>query len=398
MLDLNKKRQLGQFFTTNSDYILKGLDNFVVGKKVTDPFAGDGDLLNWALKNRAGSACGLDVNADFLKKSVTPITHNDSILNSKRYKFVITNPPYLNINKASRETKEKYFSKLGFEDLYQISLASIMNSEEGIVIVPINFLSAENSQKIRKLFFSRFDIVKMNYFKQQVFADTTYNVIAFYYRMKGRNSGKFSIKTTIFPEEKSVLIELEEKFGWSIGGIFLTNLKNQENALGIYRLTENHIQKGPVRIPAAYNHIDNKVTINVSSFLDKLIKSNIILLRAIDSGTEQGKIKLENIKDYGVECLISKPSSRNMIYLISGTPLSINDQLLLIEKFNDEINKLREEYLSLFLTNFRDNDRKRASFDFVYKFLNYLYYAGINKELKKQPSLNYNLNSLVETY
>ena len=48
-----KKRNLGQFFTTNSDYILQGFGDFVKNKDVFDPFAGNGDLLNWAKNNRA---------------------------------------------------------------------------------------------------------------------------------------------------------------------------------------------------------------------------------------------------------------------------------------------------------------------------------------------------------
>jgi hypothetical protein len=40
-----KKRNLGQFFTTNCDYILQGFEEFVKGKKITDPFAGNQDLL-----------------------------------------------------------------------------------------------------------------------------------------------------------------------------------------------------------------------------------------------------------------------------------------------------------------------------------------------------------------
>lgn len=39
------KKQLGQFFTKNSDYILNGLEKFVKGKDVIDPFAGNEDLI-----------------------------------------------------------------------------------------------------------------------------------------------------------------------------------------------------------------------------------------------------------------------------------------------------------------------------------------------------------------
>lgn len=42
-----KKRDLGQFFTTNADYILQGFEKFVEGKTISDPFAGNRELLNW---------------------------------------------------------------------------------------------------------------------------------------------------------------------------------------------------------------------------------------------------------------------------------------------------------------------------------------------------------------
>jgi len=40
-----KKKNLGQFFTSNVDYIFQGFKKFVKNKNVTDPFAGNGDLL-----------------------------------------------------------------------------------------------------------------------------------------------------------------------------------------------------------------------------------------------------------------------------------------------------------------------------------------------------------------
>jgi hypothetical protein len=144
------KKQLGQFFTTNSDYILQGLESFIAGKKVTDPFAGGVDLIHWAKKNGAKSVKGFDVDEKYINKKT--VFYNDSINNPLEYEFVLTNPPYLHKNKADKETKKLYFNKQ-FEDLYQRSLFSIMNSNEGIAIVPINFLSANNSLKIRNLFF-----------------------------------------------------------------------------------------------------------------------------------------------------------------------------------------------------------------------------------------------------
>lgn len=380
----NKKQQLGQFFTKNSDYILNGLEKYAKNKKVIDPFAGGGDLIVWAIKNKAKSVKGYDIDSRYVDSK--NIFSNDSINNELEYDFVLTNPPYLNVNKAGKEIKEKYFSKFGFEDLYQISLYSILNSKEGIVIVPVNFLSAENSKKIRDIFFSKFEIAEMNYFKHQVFPDTTYNVIAFYYRKKKDTfSDKFSIKTHIYPDDKIVDIELRKDFNWAIGGEFRKEIEKQENLLGVYRLTEEDIKKnnGPIKISASYNHIKTQLNIEVSEDIYKLIKSNIIFLKAIDSGSEEGKIALENIRDYGVDCLISKPSSRHMIYLVFKKQIPILEQEKIIKLFNEEINKFRDIYLSLFLTNYRDNDRKRISFDFTYKLINYIYFNKLNYAQKE---------------
>ena len=43
-----------------------------------------------------------------------------------------------------------------------------------------------------------------------------------------------------------------------------------------------------------------------------------------------------------------------------------------INKFNGIFNDLRDKYNSLFLTNFRDNDRKRVSFYMCYNIMGYI--------------------------
>ena len=102
---------------------------------------------------------------------------------------------------------------------------------------------------------------------------------------------------------------------------------------------------------------------------------------AID--TKNGKkIRLENIRDYGHIALIGKDTSRNMAYLLFRQELSLDEQEKIIDLFNKELERARKRYLSLFLTNFRDNARKRISFDFAYKFINYLYFNKINNKQK----------------
>ncbi|MEK7077123.1 MAG: hypothetical protein AAB967_02730, partial [Patescibacteria group bacterium] len=375
------KKQLGQFFTKNADYILNNLAKYVRGKNVADPFAGNGDLMKWASRHYAKRVRGFDVDRTLARGK---IGWNDSINNPRHYDFVVTNPPYLNINKADQKTKGIYFRNFDYEDLYQASLGAIMESEGGIVIVPVNFLSAENAGKIRDRFFAKFRIDEINYFREQVFADTTYNVIAFHYRRREKTGalldGRFIMKTHIYPDDIVIPIELRQKYHWTIGGEVTEGIKKYDNVLGVRRLIENEIteSKGPVPLAAAYNHVDTKIAVNVSEDLYRRIKSNIILLKAIDSGTPDGRIALEDIRNYGVECLVSKESSRHMIYfLFDHHQPTIREQEEIINLFNQEMSRMRENHLSLFLTNYRDNDRKRVSFDFVYKFINYLYATRI---------------------
>ena len=104
-------------------------------------------------------------------------------------------------------------------------------------------------------------------------------------------------------------------------------------------------------------------------------------MRAIDHKNGK-KIQLEDIREYGPIALIGKKTSRNMAYLLFKKRLSLREQEKLIKYFNDFLDRERRKYFSLFLTNFRDNGRKRISFDFVYKFINYLYFNKLNNKQK----------------
>lgn len=368
----SKKNQKGQFFTKNSDYIFQGLEKYIHGKDVIDPFAGDQDLMNWAVKNGAKKVIGYEIDKKLVDNK--KIFYNDTLNNVKSYKFVITNPPYLHKNKASTLTKKKYFKNENkkFDDLYQISIKSIMDCEEGIIIVPLNFLSADNSRRIREIFFEKFEIKKINIFYERVFADTTYNVIAFYFKRKSRSSTINKLDATIYPEGKKVHILIEKEYGWKMGGKITNFIDKIKNTLGVYRLTEDMLAKGPTKIKLAHNHIDDVRDYMVSDEFKKQMNHNIILLRAIDN-KDKKKIQLEDIRNYGVKGLLGKNTSRNMAHIIFGSGVSVKAQEQIIIEFNRELNNARDQHLSFFLTNYRDNNRKRISFYFTYKLINYVY-------------------------
>ncbi len=309
------------------------------------------------------------------------VFYNDSINRPQKYKFVCTNPPYLHKNKADIKTKKKFFSNnySYFEDLYQASIYSILNTKEGILIVPLNFLCAENSKKIRDLFFEKFEIIKLNIFSEQVFNDTTYNVISFYFKQKSNLTDENQINATIFPENKNIHFVLKKHSNWQLGGDFINRIKNTQNSLGVFRLTEDYIKSGEYEVEMALQNIKDKKMFKISDDIKSLIDKNILFLRAIDT-TSGDKIKLEDIRQYGIFGLVGKNSSRNMAHLIFKNEISIDEQIELMNRFNEELNQKRNKYFSFFLTNFRDNNRKRISFDLAYKFLNYIYYEKNSKQ------------------
>lgn len=379
---MTKKRLNGQFFTTKSDYILSGFSKYIKNKDVVDPFAGNKDLILWAKRHGARKIRGFDIDTKYVDNKI--VFRNDSINNGKKYNFVLTNPPYLHKNKATKDVKRKFFDgkNSGFEDLYQISINAILNSNEGILIVPLNFLSAENSKRIRNIFFDRFRIIKLNIFSEQVFEDTAYNVVSFYFKKKENCSQNNKIIATIFPKRKQVAFTIEKEYNWQLGGDFIHRIKNTKNHLRIFRLTEDYLRSGEYKVELALQNIKDKRLFHISKDLKELIEKNILFLRAIDSKNGK-KIQLEDIRKYGVMGLVGKNTSRNMAHLIFKEEISIDEQLELMKKFNEELNNNRNKYLSFCLTNFRDNNRKRISFELAYKFLNYIY----NEKNTKQSVL-----------
>ncbi len=368
---MTSKKDLGQFFTTNSDHILQGFEGLVKGKVVLDPFAGGGDLLRWAESHGATSASGLDIDPKLVSKK---ISLNDSLAIIPYTKFNLTNPPYLAKNKMSPAMKDKY--PLGvYEDLYLLSIKKIIHSnpDEGIIIIPVNFFSAENSDGLRKEFLTLYNVAKVNYFKTQVFEDTTYNVVAFHYVRKATPSTiTQQVVFTTYPGGTSKTFSLEDKYSYRIAGNALSKITEMK-PLKTIRLTEAHMEKnaGNTSVKGFFNNTDVEREYLVTSAFRKKIKSNIVLLNCIDTNcSEQGWIKAEDVRSFKKDCLVGKNTSRNIAYvLLPDCPLDVQEKI--IPLFNDTLNSLRKEYNSLFLTNFRDNDRKRISFDFCYKLIAY---------------------------
>lgn len=170
---MSKKRQLGQYFTSNFDSLLSKLefDTFFTKEvfftydvstvNLIDPFAGDGSLLRSVVnkiknhfddvENLRINAVGCDIDKSLCERYGW--THIDSIAstdkeietaaNINQHFVCVTNPPYLGKSSAKRlgiKDVSKYFKQ--FDDLYLEALYKCYNYyHAGLMIVPESFIS-----------------------------------------------------------------------------------------------------------------------------------------------------------------------------------------------------------------------------------------------------------------
>lgn len=304
-----------QHFTTNYKDILYNINFFP--KEVIDPFAGNCDLENYSPKSK-WTFYDIDVKN-------SKVIYNDSLLNPINYnnKSIITNPPYLAKNKT--KDFDKVFKKYKTDDLYKASILSIIGCKNGILIIPLNFFTDERTSKIRKMFLSQYKVEYVNFFTYQVFENTTYNVCSFYFEKGVTNDVEFFD----FKNKKSYSIILKEEFGFRVGGEFY-----------------NAISKINPKFSRVKDPRDSGIT---NIFVNCIDKKNEKLGLSYNTNTYYGK------DTDRVFATLRYPAKN----------LSEKEQKDLIKKFNNFILNKRKN--PLLFTNYRDNGRKRISFEDVYK-------------------------------
>ena len=335
------KSQLGQFYTTNYEYILQNMKIPDYIKHIIEPFAGNCDLLNFINKQKYTlELYDIDPKTDNVIK-------RDTLINPPCYdnKFVLTNPPYLARNKnKNKELYEKY----NCNDLYKCFIINLINSDcyGGIIIIPLNFICSIRKADIelRKQFLEKFTINVINIFEEQVFDDTCYAVCSIYF-MKNV-IGLSLIKMYIYPSNKLVDILFTEENNYTIGG-------------EIYNLPTNNEYK----VERATKLTKEKD--NITNILVKCIDDNINSQLGFKIVSNEERF-IDNTKDL---------SARSYATLVINKKLSLIEQTLLVEKLNKFIKEKRDKYNSLFLTNYRESNtiaRKRISFDLAFKICNYM--------------------------
>jgi hypothetical protein len=335
---MKKKQELGQFYTTNAEYIIGNLfKDLPENISIVDPFAGNWDLLSLAEKKLSIN----NIHAYDLDPQNLDTIQQDTLLNPPDYKglYVITNPPYLARNKTKDQA---IFEKYDVFDLYKAAIETFMGCEGGILIVPLNFLCDDRSVKTRKRFLSKYGMQSLNIFEEQVFEDTQSTICSFSFLKNGNTSQ--IVKPHFYPNDTECQYVIEKEHGYVIGGCFLDEIRSNKSSVHINRLT--------AELKAGY-HISN------------------IKLYATDSGAKDGMIRLEKdtIPFYG------KETDRTFATIISDCKLDDVEDVV-IYGFNQLLNWGRLQYHSLFLTNYRHSTkecaRKRISFGLAFDIISYI--------------------------
>lgn len=358
--NMNYKKEKGQFYTTNYDKILTGINSDSIKTnytKIIEPFVGRGDLLyfiNDKFPNYKIKYYDIDMSK-FSYENYPSKENIDTLLYPPNYKdsIVITNPPYLARNKSKDKT---IFDKYEENDLYKCFIKSIIDKTNGgILIIPLNFFCniRKSDLNLRNKFLSKYHIDNINVFEEPVFNDTGYTVCSFAFYKKSNEKQcieEQNIKITFFPSEKEIKITLKKSENWIIGYNIYNTIQNQK--IIIKRLLENE-----------------KPTSN-------------ILLKSIDSCINN-RLCLEYVSDDKI--FYGKDSSRDFATINWNLKLNKDDQIVICKMFNNFINRYRNKYNSLFLTNYRENSRKRISFELAFRIINtaiqiYLYKKKLKLE------------------
>lgn len=344
----SNKKERGQFYTTNYEYILNGFD--IPSDKsissIIEPFVGRGDLIKWLTKQ--GNTYPLELYD--IEPKISGTIMRDTLVDPPSYKdkYIITNPPYLARNKT---TSKIIFDKYKTNDLYKCFIHSICNQNNckgGIIIIPSGFFLSSRplDVKCRDLFMTKFKINKVKYFEERVFDDTPITIAVVSFTKSKIPLTEQRVKWVKTPSNETSTFNMKREHKWIIGG-------------EIYDL--------PI-------HDGIKISRYVSGKILKTDQQQTnITLCALDGGKMTNRIRLYFKENY---IYPAKECSRTYAtLLIHGRVLTVEQQKNLCKLFNSFIEEKRRETWSLFLPQFRESKeyaRKRIPFVLAYNIINYI--------------------------
>lgn len=349
MAAVSDKKTKGQFYTVNHAYILTDMPGPPEDSRcIIEPFAGKGDLLDWVLSKNTS---GLPIEAYDIDPKRHDIIMRDTLLSPPNYHnaWILTNPPYLARNKSVSKT---VFDMYDTNDLYKCFIMSLVRQSEpargGIMIIPAGFFLSPRDidVRVRSAFLERYRVLRVRYFEETVFPDTTTTVVAVAFERIEESATAQVIPWQLMPTGTVQEFTLCREDAWIVGG-------------DIYRLT------GPAGVEVRRWVVGG--TLKPGEQLTELT------LSALDSGRADGRIELTYRAGY---CYPAKDSSRTYATLcVRGRRLTVDEQRQVAMRFNGFLEARRAATWSLFLPQYRESKeyaRKRIPFELAYRIVEWI--------------------------
>jgi type I restriction-modification system DNA methylase subunit len=327
------------------------------------------------------NACSYGIPEDIARQRImirdTIKDYPAFILKSEFPVFHITNPPYLYKGYIAKQKSNKrlleYFSGdfEPYQDLYQLAMMNDLKHgiKNMIYIIPSNFLfGSAISNKIREDFLKFYTIKKAYIFERKIFEHTGTNVcICFFERKPKPKKESLAFEgIKINSEEKRKIYVLEPKNHFRAGSDFdefVFKYKFNRPLKFSFYLTMDEVEKNKGTNPVSVIDVSvfdgkeyEKKILYVNDKLYEKIKSNILFVRTLDTGRQEGRAGLYVIKDvYGVDgILVSKEKYRtHPIQLFFSPSIPVDVQLLLKDYFNMVLEYFRALTDSEFMTTYK---------------------------------------------
>ena len=458
----NYRRSLGVHLTSKDifiNYIFPEIQDKLWEYKWIDLFAGEGNLILPILNSISPSKRIQFFKDHIYLYDIQPVMVKNCVINAKNYGipseiankninlrdnlesfpdflnktkfpvFHITNPPYLYLGYIQKHKEtQKYLEFFkgknnGYQDLYQIAMINDLRNEitNLIYIIPSNFLyGASVSNKFRKDFLKYYNITKMTIFETKMFEYTGTNIcIGFFKRKKAPKSENLKFKGVKIKKENVILEKeyiLKPEFNYRAGSEIDEFLKKflvqKPLQVNYYLLKQEVLQnKGDNEITVidANNYQSNKyqkLILSINDELKERIRSNILYVRTVDTGSYKGRVGLGIIsEDFKVDGIyVSGNTYRtHPIQVFFEPKITPDEQKLLKDYFNFILEVFRERLDSEFLTTYKYSDaeytRKYLGLTQVRKLIQTFPYSKLNynfKEKLKDLIVKKDFNNILE--
>lgn len=324
------KRELGQYFTENAKSVFSltpfldwAKKHNIKSKTLLEPYAGDKHII------KALTELGLidKYVAYDIDETLTDVLYQDNLIHFPTgFELVITNPPYLAKNSASKRKITQY-DKLfeQYEDLYEVALANTLeNTTYSALIIPESFItSSTNFAKTAKQYCE----VVISITLKGIFAETNHPVCLALF-----NKNKPETQDTAVYRNNEYLGDL-----YTLNGIRARLLRENPNTY-IGRIVFND-PNGLLNISCVDNSIN---ATNIYFTLDELI--------------EPEKIKVS-----------SRAITRVSLYDQNDELIQADRLKDVVEKANLKLKDLRTQTHDVFFTSFkglRKDGKYRRRLDF----------------------------------